>query len=338
MTARIGLIVVASLVTASVAHAEDVPSNAELFRMLKAQQQTISELRAELHQARQERRAAGTSQRREAKTAAKQAEREAAREAVAAATPAQALAMYSTRPAALPARGAYFSIFGGGGRGGSSSVTQLGTAFFLEIEGGPLSVQATGRTNSSSVGVVGAHVGHEWSYGPYLLPALELEGLYLSRIRQHATLNNSNVRLAEQTFDDTFPTQTAVVLANAVVGFRTPYQGVTPYIGGGMGAAHVSIKGATSAQTNPPEVGINHFNSGPDSSVWGFAAQAKAGVRVALGHSAYVFGEYRYLYVGSTDQTFGPTVYPTHVTTSQWAVRFGDTSYQLAVGGVGVDF
>jgi len=59
---------------------------------------------------------------------------------------------------------------------------------------------------------------------------------------------------------------------------------------------------ANSLQTSPPEPGINHFNSDPDSSVWTFAAQAKAGVRVGLGPHAYVFGEYRYLYVGSNDQ------------------------------------
>ena len=105
-----------------------------------------------------------------------------------------------------------------------------------------------------------------------------------------------------------------------------------------MGAVRVAINGADSVQINPPEVGINHFNSGPDSSVWTFAAQAKAGVRVALGDHAYVFGEYRYLYVGSTDQIFGSTVDPAHAPTSQWTVRFGDTSYHLATAGIGFNF
>jgi opacity protein-like surface antigen len=144
--------------------------------------------------------------------------------------------------------------------------------------------------------------------------------------------------LAGRFGDDTFPTRTSVVLANVVVGFRTPYQSVIPYVGGGMGAAHISIRSATSTQINPAEPGINHFNSGPDSSAWSFAAQAKAGVRFALGNHAYVFGEYRYLYVGSADQIFGPTVDPTHVPTSQWAVRIGSASYQMAVGGIGFNF
>ena len=91
---------------------------------------------------------------------------------------------------------------------------------------------------------------------------------------------------------------------------------MTPYVGGGVGGARVAVDGANSVQIDPPEAGINHFNSGPDSSAWTFAAQFKAGARVALGSDAYVFGEYRYLFVGSTDQIFGPTVYPTHAPTS----------------------
>jgi hypothetical protein len=289
---------------------------------------------------RQERRAAGTSRRREVETAAKQTGREAAREAVAATTPTHAYAMYTNGPVAqtASARGAYVSLFGGGGASSGSNATQLGTVFISEAAGGPLAVNATGRTNSSSFGFAGAHIGYEWSYGSRLLPAVEIEGLYLHHTEQRATLENPTTRLPEHTFGDTFPTSTAVVLANAVVGFRTPYQSVTPYVGGGIGAAHISIDGASSTQRSPSEPGINHFNSGPNSSAWAFAAQAKAGVRLALGNSAYVFGEYRYLYVGSYDHIFGSTVYPTHVATSAWTVRFGDTSYNLAAGGIGFNF
>jgi opacity protein-like surface antigen len=236
-----------------------------------------------------------------------------------------------------PARGAYVGLFGGGGVGSIGNVTQFGTVFFSEATGGPLSVNATGHSNTSGVGLVGVQIGHEWSYGPSLRPALEIEGLYLSGT-QRAMLNNPSDRLPEHTFDDTFPTRNAVFLANVVLGFRTPYQNVTPYVGGGMGAARISIHGADSVQINPPEAGINHFNSGPDSSAWGFAAQAKAGVRIALGNRAYVFGEYRYLFVGATDQIFGPTVDPSHAATSAWTVRPSDMSNHLAVGGIGFSF
>lgn len=345
MTVRKALIVVAGVMTAGVAHsgiayAEDVPSNAELFRMLKAQQQTISELRAELKQAKQERSATSTSQRREVATAAKQAGREAAIQAVAASVPSDAYAMRTSGPAVRsPARGMYVSAFGGGAFGGSSNVTQLGTTFITEAQGGPQAINAAGRTGSSTVAFGGAHVGYEWAYGAYLLPAVEFEGLYLARNRQRATLENPSDRLSEHTFDNTLPTSTTVALANFVVGFRTPYQGVTPYVGGGVGAARVSVSGASSTQTNPAEPGIDHFNSDPNSVAWTFAAQAKAGVRLALGNSgAYVFGEYRFLYVGSNDQIFGNTVYANHAATSAWTTRFGDAYYHLAAGGVGFAF
>lgn len=236
-----------------------------------------------------------------------------------------------------PARGVYIGLFGGGGVGSTGSITQSGTAFFTEAVGGPLGVRATGRSDSSSVGLVGLQAGHEWSYGSSLMPALEVEGFYLTG-KQRANLNNPTDRLSEHTFADTFPMDNAVLLANVVLSFPTSYQGITPYIGGGIGAARISIKGADSTQTSPPELGVNHFNSGTDSSSWGFAAQAKAGVRMALGGNAYVFAEYRYLFVDTTDQTFGPTVYPTHVPTTNWTVRFSDMSHQLAVGGIGFRF
>ncbi len=236
-----------------------------------------------------------------------------------------------------PARGVYVGLFGGGGSGSTGSITQSETAFFTEAAGGPLSVRANGRSDSSGVGLVGLQVGHEWSYGSNLMPALEIEGFYLAG-KQRAALNNPTNRLPEHKFDDTFPMNNAVLLANVVLSFPTSYQTITPYIGGGIGAARISIKGADSTQTHPLEVGINHFNSGANSSSWGFAAQAKAGVRVALGSNAYVFAEYRYLFVDTTDQTFGSTVYPTHVATTNWAVRFNDMSHQLAVGGIGFRF
>lgn len=236
-----------------------------------------------------------------------------------------------------PARGAYVSFFGGGGVSSTDTVTQFGTVFFPEVMGGPLSVNAKGRSDSNGVGLVGLQLGHEWSYGASLLPAVEIEGFYLAG-KQRARLDNFSGRIAEGTFDNAFPMNNAVLLANVVLSFRTPYQSITPYVGGGIGAARISIKGADSAQISPPEAGINHFNSGPDSSAWGFAAQAKGGVRVALGNNAYVFAEYRYLFVDSTDQTFGPTVDPTHAPTTNWTVRFTDMSHHLAVGGIGFKF
>lgn len=234
-------------------------------------------------------------------------------------------------------RSSYVGLFGGAGRGSFGTVTQVGTALFPAVVGGPLDVHATGQPGTSGVGFVGLQIGHEWSYGSGLLPALEIEGLYLAGT-QHATLDNPGPRLPEHTFDDTFPMHNAVLLVNGVLGFRTPYQAVTPYVGGGIGAAYISISDANSAQINPAEPGINHFNSDASSSAWAFAAQAKAGVRIAIGDRAYVFGEYRCLFVDSSDHVFGPTDYPTHVPTTNWSVHLGDMSYHLAAGGIGFKF
>ena len=341
MTARKCFIVAAGLMTASAAHADDIPSNAELYRMLKAQQQTISELRAELKESKREGSAATPREARAVATAARPSGRDAAKETVVPTPSAQAYAMYTKGSAILPTpgRGAYVGVFGGGGSRSSSTVSQFGTVFFPEAVGGPMAIDATGRTSSGGVGFVGAHLGYEWSHGAYLQPALEIEGFYLAGNQQRATLANPTTRLEEHTFDNTFPTRTTVLLANMVVGFRTQYENFTPYIGGGIGAANVSIKGATSTQIEPAEAGINHFNASPDSSAWTFAAQAKAGARVALGHSgAYLFGEYRYLYIGDVNQSFGSTAYSTHAPTSPWTTRFGDTSHHLAAGGVGISF
>jgi opacity protein-like surface antigen len=236
------------------------------------------------------------------------------------------------------ARGIYFGVFGGGGSSTDTDVTQRGTAFFTEAVGGPLAVNATGRTDSGSVGFVGGQVGYEMSYPSMVLPAFEIEGFHLDTGTRRATLQNPSDRLPEHTFDNTYPMNSAVFLANIVFSFPTSFYGVTPYIGGGVGAAHVSIDGAESLQVEPSEGDLNHFNSGPDSSAWTFAAQVKAGVRLALGSNAYVFGEYRYLYVGSTDQTFGPTVDPTHVPTSAWTQNFGETSHHLGSAGIGLNF
>ena len=249
--------------------------------------------------------------------------------------------MYNKGPAVVPApgRGAYVGVFGGGGSRSSTTSASSAPPFSLRPSEAPWPSMPQGGPAAAASGSVGAHLGYEWSYGAYLRPALEIEGFYLAGNQQRATLVNPTDRLAEHTFDDTFPTRTTVLLANMVVGFQTPYQSITPYIGGGIGAASVSINGATSTQTDPAEPGINHFNSAPTSSAWTFAAQAKAGVRFALGDSgAYLFGEYRYLYVGDVNQVFGSTVNPTHAPTSPWTTSFGGTSHHLAAGGIGFSF
>lgn len=239
-------------------------------------------------------------------------------------------------------RGLYIGLFGGGGGSSINSVTQLGNALFPPSAGGPLDVHATGRSNNSGVGLVGLQIGHEWSGGAQpgcwgWSPAVEVEGYYLAGT-QRALLDNGNPRLPVHDFDDSFPMDNAVLLTNVVLNFQTPMRNLSPYIGGGIGTTCVSISGANSPQVNPPEPGVNHFNSGTDSSAWGFSAQAKIGVRFNLTDHIFLFTEYRYLYVGSTTYVFGSTQYPTHAPTTPWTVRFGDMNNHLGVGGIGFKF
>lgn len=237
------------------------------------------------------------------------------------------------------ARDMYFGVFGGGGTSSGGDVTQRGTLYIIEAAGGPLAVNATGKADSGSSGLFGVQIGHEWTRRS-LLAAIELEGLYLPGRSVSAGLQNSASpgRLDGQAFDASFDMSSVVVLGNLVVGFPTRYSGLTPYVGAGIGIARVDITGANSTQTNPSEPGVNHFNTGADSSAWTFASQVKAGVRYALGSDAYVFGEYRFLYVDANDQNFGSTAYPGHAPTSDWNVRFDGTSYHFLTAGIGLSF
>jgi len=201
-----------------------------------------------------------------------------------------------------------------------------------------LAVNANGSTGGGGVGFVGGQVGYEFSHNALMLPAFELEGFYLASGTRQGIARSPNDRLGEHNFDDSFKVNNAVFLANMVVSFPTRYYGLTPYVGAGIGAARVAANGADSLQVDPPEPGVNHFNSGTDSEAWTFAAQIKAGARLPLGSNAYLFGEYRYLYIGSTDQTYGSTVFPGHAPTSAWTVNMDSTSYQLATGGIGFNF
>ena len=110
------------------------------------------------------------------------------------------------------------------------------------------------------------------------------------------------------------------------------------YVGGGVGSAFMSVHGASSLQVAPVENGVDHFNSGTNSSCWSFATQAKAGARFALTNHVSLFAEYRFLYLGSTEYTFGSTQYPTHAPTTPWNVHLGGIAEHLAVGGIQFNF
>lgn len=237
--------------------------------------------------------------------------------------------------------GAYTQLFGGVGGTGTTRVQQQAVAFLPEAAGGPLSVNAIGTAGSKTLGVAGLNFGYEFSErcaslqrGWAVRPAAEFEVFYLGTTRDVNVLAPS-ARIPEHNFDDTFSMNSAVFLANAVFNIRTPWERLTPYVGLGIGTTYQSVSGADSLQLDPPEAGVNHFNSRTSATSWGFTTQVKAGARFNLTERLWVFSEYRLLTVDSAQFTFGSTQYATHVPTTPWTVNFGRTNQNLFVAGVG---
>jgi opacity protein-like surface antigen len=230
----------------------------------------------------------------------------------------------------------YFGGFGGWIFPYNVTVTQMGTAFFTEASGGPLPVAAKGTASGRTKGVGGLHIGYEWMHemspGFRLAPALELEGTYFANTANKADVVNPTDRLEAHEFIDTLPMRVGTLLANGILEYNTDY--ISPYVGVGVGVGFVSIRGVDSLQIDPMEAGINHFNS--DSSAYNtvFATQAKAGLRYRFLQHYRISAEYRYLYLTSSDFTFGFTNYPDHVATSSWVVKLNGMGYNLVTFGI----
>jgi opacity protein-like surface antigen len=239
----------------------------------------------------------------------------------------------------------YIGAFGGGIYANSTKLTQMGTAFFVEAEGGPLAIFGKGHSKKKSAGFGGVQIGYEWLQCPLyigcldwtLSPAVELEA-YFYRNNKKGHLINSTDRLLEHDFADSFHMNMSVCLVNALFSLNNPsLWGFSPYVGGGIGATNISIRHAKSLQESPIELGINHFNSKRSDSSWAFAAQAKVGLRYKVCESFHIFGEYRYLFVDSSHYIFGSTVYPTHVPTSSWNVKVKNMHHNAFALGIQYD-
>jgi opacity protein-like surface antigen len=250
------------------------------------------------------------------------------------------------REALSMARGLYVDLAAGGGVSENDPITQSGTAFQPPSAGGPLGVLAVGSARSHTAALGGLDFGYEWEGWRLggsdsawaILPAAEFNGYYLGTFQSGFLRNTISLnRIPEHLFNDRFPMDIGVLLANGVLSLHTPYH-VIPYVGGSVGAAIVSLSGADSEQDTPPEPGINHFNSRTSASDWNLAVQARGGFRSDLTDRLWAFVEYRFLFIDSTNYTFGSTVYPTHVPTTPWHVHFGDMFYHLAVAGIGYSF
>lgn len=222
-----------------------------------------------------------------------------------------------------------------------SSIEQKATAFLSIASGGPLSVNATGDSSASHFWFGGGHVGYAFRKNNTeswdLTPAIELEGYYFANTLK-VNVENDSIRLDLHDFSDTFPMKTGIILVNGSLAFTNNY--ITPYLGAGLGAGMVSIHGADSEQINPPEPGINHFNSDPNDFEWAFAVQAKGGLsHIFMPKDSFniqIFSEYRFLYLSSTTYTFGSTQYPGHAATTNWDVTFSKRYYNLF--SLGLDF
>lgn len=244
---------------------------------------------------------------------------------------------------ALPEPGPwYLGVFGGAGSATSEDTSQHGTAFLTT--GGPLAVNAYGQADSNTAGIGGAHLGYKWrsfdnSGSKWALtPALELEGYYLGLTQNGIDLDNNTVRLDEHEFAVSYPMDNGVFLLNGVLNFNNLGWGsVTPYMGGGLGAAIISISGAESTQVAPAEPGVNHYNSDTNASDWTFAAQYKVGLNFNISPQASIFAEYRFLYLSPTSYTFGSTQYPTHAPTTNWNVQLDSMYYNMGTIGIHYD-
>lgn len=223
----------------------------------------------------------------------------------------------------------YIGVFGGQLFPNSQKFVQLGTAFFAEDVGGPLTIDAHGHSKKKDIGYGGFQIGYEWRNNDCgccsswnLSTAAEFEALFY-RHTYKAHLINPTVRLPEHDFANTFPTTFGVYLLNGVLSFNNCGclgSSFTPYIGAGVGVANICIHKAKSEQVAPPELGVNHFDSDRTDTTWAFAAQAKAGIRYNFCERFHIFAEYRFLYIDHSRFLFGSTIAEGHAPTSTWNV------------------
>ncbi len=236
----------------------------------------------------------------------------------------------------------YIGAFGGGIYSNSSQVSQMGIALFSEAVGGPLAVEARGHTHTTSSGYGGVQFGYEWSNCVdecscwAIAPTVELEGYWFRRHLKGHLINLTDAdRLPERDFLNSFHMNSGVYLANFILSLNNVWK-LSPYVGGGIGATRISLHSADSLQVDPIEVGINHFNSRTEDASWAFAAQVKAGLRYKF-CNFHIFGEYRYLFVDFSNYIFGSTVYPTHVRTTPWNIKFNNMQYNAFAFGIQYD-
>ena len=271
-------------------------------------------------------------------------------------------------------RGIYVGAFGGVGRSDNQDVEQTGVAHkrgdyavsgYADFD---LKVDVKGKAKRDTSGLGGVHVGYEWATTSFKVkPAVELELMYMSS-KQESDLANPNTEVisnigtisgghadptdlvaehyagGEHRFRNSMDMNMGLLMVNGLMTYDSESI-FKPYVGAGVGLALINMNSAVSYQTNPSgpieqtsdtHENVNHFNSKTHSTDYAFAGQLKLGVRAEITKNVYAFAEYRYLYVSSTDYTFGSTVYTGHAPTDNWNVK--NESMGLHNGLVGVEY
>jgi len=105
---------------------------------------------------------------------------------------------------------------------------------------------------------------------------------YISPLKYQGTIANAG--------DTTAKIQTSAALFNGYIDLGTWYR-LTPYIGGGIGAAYTRV-------TDYASPGAPPFSGDVNKNQWGFALAAVAGVAFPISHNMMIDIGYRYLNVG----------------------------------------
>jgi opacity protein-like surface antigen len=244
-------------------------------------------------------------------------------------------------PQPLASNKVYLGAFGGGGSVEPFRIIQAGTAYYTLAKGGPLAVDAIGKSNSSTLWIAGGHLGYKWPVSSQtswsLVPAIELEGFYFQNKITSDQLHNATTRLPTHDFRVAYPMRSGVFLLNALLNMNPMnFKTITPYVGLGFGMAVEIIKGAVSNQIRPPEPGINHYSANTDDASSSFAAQTKLGLKFKLSQNTNIFIDYRFIYLSATEFTFGSTAYLGQAATRNWVITMDSQFYN--VGTVGLQF
>ena len=239
----------------------------------------------------------------------------------------------------------YFGLFGGLGSSNAPKLIQNGSAYYsANNKGGTFYVEAMGSASTPSAGGLGGgQIGKEipgqlqLSKDSHLTLATEFEGYYLYSNLVGHDIDNDTSRLDEHDFKISLPINNGLFFGNVIFKFKNDaFELFQPYVGLGLGGSYMKFSGASSEQTSPPEVGINHFNSNPNAYAGAFAVQPKVGFFHALDKHWSISAEYRFLYIADSNMTFGSTVYPSHIGTSNWNVFLG--SQYINLGSIGFQY